>query len=31
VTGPSGVRIGLWAYLGIGVRNVGGSLKVTAA
>jgi phage head maturation protease len=31
VTGPAGVRIGLWAYLGIGVRNVGGSLKVTAA
>jgi HK97 family phage prohead protease len=31
VTGPAGVRVGLWAYLGIGVRNVGGSLKVTAA
>jgi hypothetical protein len=31
VTGPAGVRIGLWAYLGVGVRNVGGSLKVTAA
>lgn len=31
VTGPAGVRVGIWAYLGIGVRNVGGSLKVTAA
>lgn len=29
VTGPAGVRIGIWAYLVVGTRN--GSLKVTAA
>lgn len=29
VTGPSGVRIGIWGYLGVGKRL--GSLKVTAA
>lgn len=29
VTGPSGVRIGLWAYLGVGTRK--GGLSVTAA
>lgn len=31
VTGPAGVRIGIWAYLVVGVRAIGGSLKVTAA
>lgn len=29
VTGPAGIRLGVWAYLAVAVHNVGGSKKVT--